>query len=294
MDIELQETEVSRLDPEKPPLALALAGVVNVQAVTKPAIRRTPARVRGVRDRDLASLRLFALPLFRISDSSWHPCDRVGPRSRVLPPLDSSRPEATVKWYHPGSSGHLSQRAARISVVGSENAIECRHGTSPSSWMRPTRERAKEPDRQRSKVARMPRTSVRNDAVHDPRPSGATSIGAGPGASTWGAVTTQSRLTACSPCGMAAEPLRASSTCRWGPHPGLRSDARSCGVLPSTALEKGQVDDDTKARGERCACCATMKRPKGVGRGGRRTCPRLIGRGFTDGSRILGPSCRWH
>jgi hypothetical protein len=51
VDIEVQETEVSRLDPGIPPLALALAGVVNVQAVIKPAIRRTPASVRGVRAR---------------------------------------------------------------------------------------------------------------------------------------------------------------------------------------------------------------------------------------------------
>jgi hypothetical protein len=51
VDIEVQETEVSRLDPEKPPLALALGGAVSVQAVMRPAIRRTPASVREVRAR---------------------------------------------------------------------------------------------------------------------------------------------------------------------------------------------------------------------------------------------------
>ena len=51
VDIEVQDTEVSRLDPENSPVALALAGVVTVQAAMRPAIRRTPASVRGVRAR---------------------------------------------------------------------------------------------------------------------------------------------------------------------------------------------------------------------------------------------------
>jgi hypothetical protein len=46
-----QETEVRRLDPEKPPLALAFGGVAIVQIVIRPAIRRIPATVRGVRAR---------------------------------------------------------------------------------------------------------------------------------------------------------------------------------------------------------------------------------------------------
>jgi hypothetical protein len=51
VDIDVQETEVSRLEPEKPPVALAGAGVVSAQAVMRPAIRSTPARVREVRAR---------------------------------------------------------------------------------------------------------------------------------------------------------------------------------------------------------------------------------------------------
>jgi len=76
VDIDVQETEVSTLDPEKPPLTLACAGVVNVQAVIRPAMRRTPASVRGVRARAPRSRRPSDVPLFRISDSSWQPCDR--------------------------------------------------------------------------------------------------------------------------------------------------------------------------------------------------------------------------
>jgi len=83
----VQDTEVSRLDPENSPLALALAGVVNVQAVIRPAIRRTPVSVRGVRARAPRSRRLFDLPPFRISDSSWQPCDRSRPGPECLPLL---------------------------------------------------------------------------------------------------------------------------------------------------------------------------------------------------------------
>jgi hypothetical protein len=38
---------------------------------------------------------------------------------------DASRPEASVKWYHPGSNGHLSQRAARTVPVGHPICSQC-------------------------------------------------------------------------------------------------------------------------------------------------------------------------
>lgn len=87
VDAEVQETEVSRLDPENPPLALAAAGEVNVHAVIRPAIRRTAAGVRRVRARAPTSRRLFDLPPFRISDSSWQPCDRSWRGPELLPLL---------------------------------------------------------------------------------------------------------------------------------------------------------------------------------------------------------------
>jgi hypothetical protein len=49
--VEVQEIEVSTLDPEDPPLALASAGIVKVHVVIRPAIRRSPASVRWVRAR---------------------------------------------------------------------------------------------------------------------------------------------------------------------------------------------------------------------------------------------------
>jgi len=112
VDIEVQETEVGRLDPETASLALAFAGVVNVQAVIRPAMRRTPASVRGVRARAPRSCRLLDLPLICIWTPVGIPVTVRGTVQSVAPP-DSSRPGATVKWYHPGSNGHLSQRALR-------------------------------------------------------------------------------------------------------------------------------------------------------------------------------------
>ena len=48
VDVDVHDTEVRRLDPEDPPLAPASAGIVSVQAVIRPAIRRSPASVREV------------------------------------------------------------------------------------------------------------------------------------------------------------------------------------------------------------------------------------------------------
>ncbi|HVA03958.1 MAG TPA: hypothetical protein VMU64_09420 [Acidimicrobiales bacterium] len=73
VDVDVQETEVRRLDPEDPPLALASAGVVSAQAVIRPAIRRSPASVREVLARAPRSQRLFDVPPCFISDSSWQP-----------------------------------------------------------------------------------------------------------------------------------------------------------------------------------------------------------------------------
>ena len=87
VDAEVHETEVSRLDPENPSLALAAAGVVNVQAVIRPAIRRSAAGVRRVRARAPTNRQLFDLPPFRISDSSWQPCDRSWRGPELLPLL---------------------------------------------------------------------------------------------------------------------------------------------------------------------------------------------------------------
>ena len=51
---------------------------------------------------------------------------------------------------------------------------------------------------------------------------------------TSGAVTTPSRLSAWSPCGMTAGPRRPSSTCHWAPHLGFHSGAGSCRFPPPT------------------------------------------------------------
>jgi hypothetical protein len=66
VDVEVQETEVSRLDGEEPAVALAGAGVVNVHAAIRLAIRRSPARGRRVRARARRTRRLFDPPQFRI------------------------------------------------------------------------------------------------------------------------------------------------------------------------------------------------------------------------------------
>jgi hypothetical protein len=66
VDIDVQETEVSWLDSGRPPLALALAGVVNVQAVSSPAISTTPASERETHARVRTNSPLFDLRLSRI------------------------------------------------------------------------------------------------------------------------------------------------------------------------------------------------------------------------------------
>ena len=116
MDFEVQETEVSRLDLETAPLALALVGVVNVQAVMRPAIRKAPASVRGASARAPRSRRRFGPPLFRISDSNWQPYDPFAAQSTVLPLLILQELKLMYKRYHSGSNGHRSQRAARRTV----------------------------------------------------------------------------------------------------------------------------------------------------------------------------------
>jgi hypothetical protein len=51
VDADVHETEVTRLDCGELPLALAFAGVVNVHAVTRPAIKSIPVSIRKVRAR---------------------------------------------------------------------------------------------------------------------------------------------------------------------------------------------------------------------------------------------------
>jgi len=94
VDIDVQDTEVNRLDPENPPLAFAFAGMVNVQVVTRPVTTSTTARVRRARARAPRRWRLSDLPLFRISDSNWHPRDRsrLGPEILPLLILQDLRP----------------------------------------------------------------------------------------------------------------------------------------------------------------------------------------------------------
>jgi hypothetical protein len=43
LDVDVQETEVSWLDPGEPPAALAGVGIVSVQAEISPAISKNPA-----------------------------------------------------------------------------------------------------------------------------------------------------------------------------------------------------------------------------------------------------------
>ena len=85
----------------------------------------------------------------------------ISPRSAFLTPVgipvtiygtiqsvathDASRPEASVKWYHPGSNGHLSQRAARTAPVGHPICSQCfPHRVDGGALMADRREAATE------------------------------------------------------------------------------------------------------------------------------------------------------